>query len=188
MEHQDTCHTPSYPLLPGTWEVARKDSHLMEESEAQGGGHVRTLLPRGARAGRRDHGEGTTTLSPTSTRTVSAQAPSFFATDILGEPTPPSQQRRNPLSGPQALVPSATLDTESLLRHLGWEEDSGQGCCGRKGPGDRPVQGGRHQAGRRCRARRQRGGSSRRPECQGQGVAPAEAFGGAYKNFRQKLR
>ena len=70
-----------------TWEGARKDSHLTEEPEAHRGEHIRTLLPRGVRAGRRDHREGTPTLSPISSWTVSAQAPGFFATTFLGNPS-----------------------------------------------------------------------------------------------------
>lgn len=107
-------------ILSPTWEGARKDSHLTEEeTEAQRGEWVSTLPPRRLRAGRRDLGWGSRALSPTSAWTVSAQTPSFFATNILGELIPPSLWRRNPLFGLLALVPSAVLPTESLLKMPG---------------------------------------------------------------------
>lgn len=47
---------------------------------------------------------------------------SFFATNILGEIIPLHLWRRNPLFELLALVPSAVLPTESLLKRLGWGE------------------------------------------------------------------
>lgn len=56
--HQDTtrCHSASYPLLH--LGGGRKDSHVIEGTEAQRGKWVSTWLPSRVRAGRRDSGDG----------------------------------------------------------------------------------------------------------------------------------
>ena len=177
MGQQDTCHTPSYPLL-----------HL-------GGGQERFSLDRGARGPqRRAHAHTATQRGESREERPQGGDPNsqphiqldclcpsswLLCYNILGEPIPPSQHRRSPLTGPQALVPSAVLDTESLLKHLGWEKDSlaQAGVLREERPGRQAIAGrGGHPAGRCYRARKQCGGRSRGPECQGQDAASSSGL------------
>lgn len=111
-----TCHL----ILSPTWEVSRKDSHLIEEDTKTQGGH------REGREGR--PGERDQDVQPTSAWPVSAQTPGFFATNILGEPF--SKWEKEPtLGGCWPWFP-AVQPSEPLFKCLGQGERQ---LCRQKG-------------------------------------------------------